>query len=78
VAARRAHNPKAVGSNPTPATKLKFSSFYNLGLYRSHAQGNGISYKAPVSRSNRGFSVSKEIALQSLLRLILNLPQTDR
>ena len=25
MAARRAHNPKVVGSNPTPATKMSFS-----------------------------------------------------
>ena len=78
MAARRAHNPKAVGSNPTPATKLNLSCF-TTGDYTGHLlQGNEVNIEAPVSKSNRGFSVSKEIDLQSLLRLILNLPQTDR
>jgi hypothetical protein len=37
VAARRAHNPKVVGSNPTPATnfeaKKPSKSFGNRGLF---------------------------------------------
>ena len=30
VAARRAHNPKVVGSNPAPATKFKIFLMYRL------------------------------------------------
>ncbi len=30
LAARRAHNPKVVGSNPTPATKIRSMQFRSL------------------------------------------------
>ena len=30
MAARRAHNPKVVGSNPTPATKLQFGFAFGV------------------------------------------------
>ena len=35
--ARRAHNPKVVGSNPAPATKQLYDKFY-FGAYHSIKQ----------------------------------------
>ena len=32
LAARRAHNPKVTGSNPVPATKIKYRSLTNRQL----------------------------------------------
>ncbi len=33
VAARRAHNPEVVGSNPTPATNFPLQSIHNIPYY---------------------------------------------
>ena len=51
VVARRAHNPEVLGSNPSPATKVKPESnglwfFVNLACSCRHYSNNGgISYK---------------------------------
>ena len=35
LAARRAHNPKVAGSNPAPATNLKFYYFFRNSYYNN-------------------------------------------
>ena len=50
VVARWAHNPKVVGSNPTPATKKDFKGSSESFLFRNTLQSALINYKIYLYR----------------------------
>ncbi len=75
VAARRAHNPKVVGSNPTPATNrykspLKRADFLFGYLAFSHlvvvaCEENGSARTAPITKTTAGKPASKPTKTKS-------------
>ncbi len=70
MVARRAHNPKAVGSSPTPATKkdlVKAGSYSFLGVPLRRATGQAIRYKSSL-RSGLSASILHAAAHRQVIR----------
>jgi hypothetical protein len=64
LAARRAHNPKVVGSNPTPATKSKFPEQYqvvSLIISTQYAHKALASCAAQISRVPSSNKAAREL-----------------
>ena len=74
---RRVHNPKVVGSNPTPATNTPFSSAFNrfefsIGLLATHAYNylipfasSILKYNGPTFSETDSVSIPKESGMEA-------------
>ena len=58
LAARRAHNPKVVGSNPTPATNLEVIDFVRIS---GHGEGLGLGWAAQALDQKAGSEVAAKL-----------------